>query len=206
MVLGFVGLCMLLELTPGPDTFLVLRCSLRGPRSGIAAAVGSAMGSLVWTGAVAAGLATLLEESATTYRLVKIAGGLYLLYLLYLGMSALIRRKNAGSAGMDQSAPPIAAWSALRAGLFSCMLNPKVGLFFLAVIPQFLPAQHVSITGIVTLGLMETLTALLYMVGLAFAAARAIVWLRRPRITQALDRISAAVLAAFGIGPLASAA
>jgi LysE type translocator. len=85
------------------------------------------------------------------------------------------------------------------------MLNPKVGLFFLAVIPQFLPAQHVSITGIVTLGLIETLTALLYMVGFAFAAARAIVWLRRPRITRALDRISAVVLAAFGIGTLASA-
>jgi threonine/homoserine/homoserine lactone efflux protein len=63
----------------------------------------------------------------------------------------------------------------------------------------------VTITGIVTLGLIETLTALLYMVGLAFAAARAILGLRRPRITQALDRISAAVLAAFGIGTLASA-
>jgi threonine/homoserine/homoserine lactone efflux protein len=203
MMLGFVGLCMLLELAPGPDTFLVLRYSLRGPRGGIAAAVGSAMGSLVWTGAVAAGLATLLEESATTYRLVKIAGGLY---LLYLGTSALIRRKNAASAGMDQSPPPIAAWSALRAGLFSCVLNPKVGLFFLAVIPQFLPTQHVTFTGIVTLGLIETLTALLYLVSLAFAASRAMVWLRRPRITQALDRVSAAVLAAFGIGTLASAA
>jgi threonine/homoserine/homoserine lactone efflux protein len=63
----------------------------------------------------------------------------------------------------------------------------------------------VTITGIVTLGLIETLTALLYMVGLACAAARAILWLRRPRITQALERISAAVLAAFGIGTLASA-
>jgi threonine/homoserine/homoserine lactone efflux protein len=90
--------------------------------------------------------------------------------------------------------------------LFSCILNPKVGLFFLAVIPQFLPTRHVTITGIVTLGLIETLTALLYMVGLAFAAARAILWLRRPGITRALDRISAAVLAAFGIGTLASAA
>ena len=159
MVLGFVGVCMLLELTPGPDTFLVLRYSL-------------------------------------------IAGRLY---LLYLGTSALIRRKKADTAGMDQSPPPITAWSALRAGLFSCILNPKVGLFFLAVIPHFLPTQHVTITGIVTFGLVETLTALLSMVGLAFAAARAILWLSRPRITQALDRISAAVLAAFGIGTLASA-
>jgi threonine/homoserine/homoserine lactone efflux protein len=63
----------------------------------------------------------------------------------------------------------------------------------------------VTITGIVTLGLIETLTALLYMVGLAFATARAILWQRRPRITQALDRISAAILAAFGIGTHASA-
>jgi threonine/homoserine/homoserine lactone efflux protein len=162
--------------------------------------VGSAAGSLVWTGAVAAGLATLLQESATTYRMVKIAG------------STCSTSGCQLSSDVRKLTPPV--WTRAHRpsrpgqrcgpGLFSCILNPKVGLFFLAVIPQFLPTQHVTITGIVTLGLIET-TALLYMVGLAFAAARAILWLRRPRITQALDRISAAVLAAFGIGTLASA-
>ena len=75
MIVAFVGLSLLLAMTPGPDTFLVLRFSLRDAKSGIAAAAGSALGSLLWAFAVAVGLASLLEQSAAAYRIVKIAGG-----------------------------------------------------------------------------------------------------------------------------------
>ena len=64
MIMAFVGLSLLLAMTPGPDTFLVLRFSLRDAKSGIAAAAGSALGSLLWAFAVAVGLASLLEQSA----------------------------------------------------------------------------------------------------------------------------------------------
>jgi threonine/homoserine/homoserine lactone efflux protein len=82
MIIAFVGLSLLLAVTPGPDTFLVLRFSLQGSRSGVAAVAGVALGSLLWALAVAIGLASLLEQSATAYRVVKIAGGKYLIYLV----------------------------------------------------------------------------------------------------------------------------
>ena len=91
MIMAFVGLSLLLAMTPGPDTFLVLRFSLRDAKSGIAAAAGSALGSLLWALAVAVGLASLLEQSAAAYRIVKIAGGLY---LIYLGLRVLLRRRQ----------------------------------------------------------------------------------------------------------------
>ena len=91
MIIAFVGLSLLLAMTPGPDTFLVLRFSLRGARSGVAAAAGSALGSMLWASAVAVGLASLLEQSATAYRIVKIAGGLY---LICLGLRVLLRRRR----------------------------------------------------------------------------------------------------------------
>ena len=91
MIIAFIGLCLVLAMTPGPDTFLVLRFSLQDSRAGLAAAAGSALGSMVWAFAIAAGLASLLEESATAYRIVKIAGGLY---LIYLGLRVLLRRRE----------------------------------------------------------------------------------------------------------------
>ena len=78
-LLAFAGLCLLLSVTPGPDTFLVLRISLRSAGAGIAAALGSAVASLVWAALVGVGLAAVLEDSAEVFRWLKIAGGLYLL-------------------------------------------------------------------------------------------------------------------------------
>lgn len=91
MIIAFAGLSLLLAMTPGPDTFLVLRFSLQGSRRGVAAVTGVALGSLLWALAVAAGLASLLEHSAAAYRIVKIAGGLY---LIYLGLRILLSRRH----------------------------------------------------------------------------------------------------------------
>ena len=90
-LLAFAGLCLLLSITPGPDTFLVLRISLQSAAAGLAAALGSALASLVWAALVGVGLAAILEDSAEVFRWLKIAGGLY---LLYLGISSLIRARR----------------------------------------------------------------------------------------------------------------
>ena len=203
MIIAFAGLCLLLAMTPGPDSFLVLRFSLQSPRSGVAAAAGSALGSLIWAFAVAVGLASLLEQSATAYRIVKIAGGLY---LIYLGLRALLRRRHDVSS--DQSERPTRAqtsFSAFGSGLLSCALNPKVGLFFLAIVPQFVPPHSSLFTTVLTLGVIDTAVAFAWLLVIAFFAARAVGWLRRPRMTTLLNRVSAAVLAAFGVVTVASA-
>lgn len=79
-----------------------------------------------------------------------------------------------------------------------------MGLFFLAVVPQFVPAGN-TVRGTLLLGALEALVALTYLTVLAHVAARAVGWIRRPRVTRALDRISAAVLTAFGVGTVVSA-
>ncbi|GAB2717132.1 LysE family translocator [Nocardia thraciensis] len=206
LLLGFIGLCVLLALTPGPDTFLVLRFSIAGRRPGIAAAIGSSLGGIVWAVVVAAGVAALLEQSATAYRAMKVIGGIY---LVYLGIRTLIehrRKRSAGNGGVEPgSAPPRAAAvrSAFVAGLVSCLFNPKVGLFYLAVLPQFL--TEVTFANALTLGAIESTIAAIEMVLLAAAAARAVALLRRPRVRDRLEQISAGVLAALGIGTAVSA-
>ncbi|MFB7721022.1 LysE family translocator [Nocardia sp. NPDC056100] len=207
LLLSFLGLCVLLALTPGPDTFLVLRFSMAGPRPGIAAAAGSAFGGIVWAVVVAAGVAALLEQSATAYRSLKVIGGIY---LLYLGIRALMaHRKGLADAeselaarGSRERASSIR--SAFAAGLLSCIFNPKVGLFYLAVLPQFL--THVTFANTLTLGAIESSIAAIEMVLLAVAASRAVELLRKPKVRDRLEQASAGILAALGIGTVASAA
>lgn len=202
-MLAFAGLCALLALTPGPDTFLVLRFSLVRVRAGVAASVGSAIGSLVWAAAVAFGLAALLEQSAEAYRIVKIVGGLY---LIYLGVSAFIASRKTAAHGTEAEPPRARIHSSLLAGMVSTMLNPKVGLFFLAVAPQFIPADGSSVGSTMLLGAIDALVALVYLAIVSIVAARAVVWLRRPRVTKVLERTSAAILAVLGIGTIVSSA
>ncbi|MFD6155881.1 LysE family translocator [Nocardia sp. NPDC060256] len=211
LLFSFVGLCVLLALTPGPDSFLVLRFSLVDARPGIAAAIGSALGGILWAVVVAAGVATLLEQSATAYRALKLIGGIY---LVYLGIRALLDQRRQRGAGRDATGAEGLAQagggtrasvrSAFTAGVVSCMFNPKVGLFYLAVLPQFL--TEVTFANTLALGAVESSIAAVAMVLLALAASRAVALLRRPKLRDRLEQVSAAILATLGVGTAASAA
>ncbi|GAA1439677.1 LysE family translocator [Leifsonia poae] len=199
-ILAFAGLCAVLALTPGPDTFLILRYSLVRMRAGIAASIGSAIGSLIWAAAVAFGLAALLEQSAEAYRIIKIVGGLY---LVYLGVSAFLASRR-GAGRLELEPPRVRLHSSLIAGAVSTLLNPKVGLFFLAVAPQFIPQDGAAIGNTMLLGAVDALVALVYLAVVSVLASRAVVWLRRPRVTKTLERVSAGILAALGVGTIAT--
>ncbi len=217
-ILAFSGLCLVLALTPGPDTFLVLRYSMARARDGFAAAVGCSLGSLVWAGLVAVGLATLMEQSAEVFRIVKIVGGLYLIYLGVMAFVATRRsaRAAAAAAAADASAedgaespaaPATGGWSlrSLLAGMLSTLLNPKVGLFFLAVVPQFVPA-NAGLGETMLLGAVDALVSVAYLGVVVLLASRMVAWLKRPRVTRALERVSADILAALGIGTVVAGA
>ncbi|MFF5858567.1 LysE family translocator [Streptomyces sp. NPDC012751] len=199
-LLAFAGLCLLLSITPGPDTFLVLRYSLSGSRSGIAVAVGSGVGSILWALAVALGVSALLHEAGMAFLLVKVAGGLY---LLYLGLQGL-RRTSDTTLDARGEAPGVRA--GLWAGLVSCLLNPKVGLFFLAVVPQFLTADAAGFGSVMALGAIDAVVAVIWLAAVAVGAARAVAWLKRPRVARALEVVSSSFLALVGVGTLATAA
>jgi threonine/homoserine/homoserine lactone efflux protein len=201
LLLSFAGVCFLLAILPGPDSFLVLRYSIGGLKPGVAAAMGVAIGGLFWAVLVAVGLAAIVEQSATAYRVVKVLGGLY---LLYLGVKAFRARRKNKVAGEPLLPVAASAWSAFGAGVLSCALNPKVGLFYLAVVPQFLTV--VTFTGAMTLGLVEVVVAAVVMGAFSVLASRAVTLLRKPAVTDWLDRISAGFLVALGIGTVASSA
>jgi threonine/homoserine/homoserine lactone efflux protein len=205
--LAFCGLCVLLAITPGPDTFLTLRYSLIRTRTGLASAAGSSLGSLVWAALVGIGLATLLEQSADAYRIVRLLGGLYLIYLGIRAFWFSRKHRAADATGAPETTPVRrGAFGAFGAGLLSCCLNPKVGLFFLAVVPQFLP-QHGGRFGLtMVLGATDAVISMVYLGSVSFVAAKANVWLKRPRVTKMLERVSGAILAALGIGTIATAA
>ena len=222
-ILAFAGLCAVLALTPGPDTFLVLRYSMGRARDGLAAAVGCSLGSLVWAALVAIGLATLLEQSAEVFRVVKIVGGLYLIYLGVMAFVATRRSARAAAAASTEAATEAAAgagvgatagaplagtgggWSirSLLAGMLSTLLNPKVGLFFL--VPQFVPA-HAGLGETMLLGAVDALVSVAYLGAVVLLASRMVAWLKRPRVTRVLERVSAAILAALGIGTVVAGA
>ena len=201
---AFIGLCAILALTPGPDSFLVLRYSLSNARSGLAAAFGSSLGSIFWAALVGVGLATLLEQSAEAYRIVKIVGGLY---LVYLGVTAFIssRRIQHGRLDGERAVKNSSIRSSFLAGLLSCMLNPKVGLFFLAIVPQFLPTGDASFGLTMLLGVIDFAVSMTYLGVLSFVATKAVLWLKKPSVTKAMERTSAGILAALGLGTAISA-
>ncbi|GLZ10288.1 lysine transporter LysE [Actinomadura sp. NBRC 104425] len=143
MLTAYLGLCLLITLTPGLDTAVVTRSVLlRGTRAGMLTAAGCALGLLVHATAVALGLATLLARSAVAFEAVKLTGAAL---LAFLGLRALWdARRHRGSADEQPPAEPAGRpgrgerW-AFAAGLLTNLTNPKATLFFLAALPQFLP-------------------------------------------------------------------
>lgn len=208
--IAFVGLCALLSLTPGPDSLLVLRYSVRRATAGIAAALGCSVATMVWAALVGVGLAAIIEQSAEVFRALKVIGGLY---LLLLGVQAIRHSRVPAAAEGTAVSPAGTADGATRRGLLpafaagglSTMTNPKVGLFYLAVVPQFLPKDGSVFATSMLLGFTLAVVSIIYLSLLAGLAARATVWLKKPRVTKYIERISGSILGALGIGTAASA-
>ncbi|MFD3595558.1 LysE family translocator [Nocardia sp. NPDC058640] len=200
-LVAFAGLCLLLAITPGPDTFLVLRHSLSDSRLGVAVAAGSGLGSMVWAGAVAVGLAALLTAYPTALQVLKIVGGVY---LIYLGVSGFLRRDTMAPAAGDERESERGLVAAFRDGIVSCLLNPKVGLFFLAVVPQFAPADSSAASVTMVLGAIDGVVAFVWLVLVSVVAARAVRWLRRPRVARTLGNLSSGALAVLGVATISA--
>jgi threonine/homoserine/homoserine lactone efflux protein len=188
---------VLLNLTPGQDTFFILGNSLgAGRRAGIASAFGIAVGSVVHTVAAALGLSAILATSAAAFTVVKLLGAAY---LIFIGLRALATR----SALQEQlsSGDAVAARIAFRRGIVTNLLNPKVALFFLAFLPQFIePDSERKIEAFLLLGATFITTGLTWCLVLAVAAAgfREILT-RRPRAGALLGRAAGAMFVALGL-------
>jgi threonine/homoserine/homoserine lactone efflux protein len=193
----FIATAVVLVITPGQDTFFILGRSLSGGRrAGIAAALGITAGSIVHTFLAALGLSALLATSAYAFMAVKFAGAAY---LIYIGVRALLSRTSvADNGGANRTG---GRWSAFRQGIISNLLNPKVALFFLALMPQFIDAASThKVAAFLALGLSFVTLGVIWCVILAIAAAELRgLFLRKPSMGRVLNRVAGAMFIALGI-------
>lgn len=198
---AFVAAGLLLNITPGPDMLFVLASgSSGGPGAGARAAIGIGVGSVVHTIAATVGLSQVLATSATAFAIVKYAGAAY---LVYLGLTALRKRADAAVAS-DASAPadsPPVVTRIFRRAVVTNVLNPKVALFFLAFVPQFVSVErgHVALQfALLGLTFCVSGTIVNLLVGLA-SGSIARVFRERRGVKRALDKAVGAVFIALGI-------
>jgi threonine/homoserine/homoserine lactone efflux protein len=156
----FVLTGLVLNLTPGADTLLVVsRSAAGGWRDGAKAALGIQLGCLVHATAAALGVAALLAASAQAFRVLTWAGAAYLAWLGFKMLRDGLRPAASADASAAKAGPPTRARSAFVQGLLTNVLNPKVGLFFLAFVPQFIRADSASpVAAFLALGLLFDLT------------------------------------------------
>lgn len=195
-LLAFTIAAALLTVTPGLDTALVLRtAAVEGPRRAYAAAIGIGTGCLVWGVVAAAGLGVVLLASELAYRLLQIAGTAY---LFYLGLRLIFGARRTAHIDLPAAARGAAAWGWFGRGVMTNLLNPKVGLFYVTFLPQFIPAEaNVFLFGAV-LALVHDVLGLAWFSALILATRPLAGWLGRPAVTRWLDRLTGGLFVAFG--------
>lgn len=189
---GFAAIAVLVTITPGPDSLLVLRTALaEGPRRARAAGLGICAGLLLWGGAVALGLAALLAAAPLAYDAVQLAGAAY---LIGLGLRLLVAPASAAGAP-----PESAGGHAFRRGLLTNLTNPKIGVFYLSLLPQLMPDGAPLAPLALGMAAIHAATTAAWVLVLT-AGTRAVAgWAAAPHRARALDRLCGAVLAGCGL-------
>ena len=196
-VLSFAVVATALTVTPGLDTALVLRAALTRSRwEATATAGGIVAGLFVWAAAAAVGVSALLTASELAYDVVRYAGAAY---LVWFGLRLLVRAARPRPAAEPEGAAGGTVWQAARTGLATNLLNPKVGVFYVALLPQFLPpASDPLLVGLILAGVHALLSVVWFalLITLATLLSR---WLRRPATVRAIDGVTGATLVGFGV-------
>jgi threonine/homoserine/homoserine lactone efflux protein len=193
-LLAFTLAASVLTIAPGVDTALVLRHAAGGgPRPAAFAAIGIAVGCLIWGAAVSIGLGALLAASEIAFTLMKWLGAAY---LSWLGVKLILRPRS------DFDLAPATTGSnggqSLRQGLLTNLLNPKVGVFYVSFLPQFIPAGANVPAFSLLLAAIHVALGLAWFAILIAATVPLGRVLRRPRVIEGLDRATGGVFLLFG--------
>jgi threonine/homoserine/homoserine lactone efflux protein len=194
-LVAYVAAASLLTITPGLDTALVLRTAAgRSPRRAALAGLGIVTGCLVWAVLVALGLGALLAVSKLAYTILRWIGATYLLWVGYKMLRYPRRVYVAASESND------AQGAAFVTGALTNLLNPKVGIFYVSFLPQFVPPNVSVGPYILLLGAIHALLGLIWFTCLIAATRPIADFLKRPVVVQACDRLTGGVFVAFGLG------
>ena len=195
---GFIVAGIILNLTPGADTmYILVRSIAQGRKAGFYSVLGISTGGLIHTILASLGLSILLAKSATAFAVVKYAG---VAYLVYLGIKMLIDRNNAFN-GDARVVEQIDLKKIYRQGVVTNVLNPKVALFFLAFLPQFInPSYAEGTLPFLLLGLTFLTTGTVWCLFLAYAASLITSTLRsNDRIGTLMQKVSGLIFIGLGI-------
>ena len=201
-VLAFTGIAAILTLTPGADTMLVMRSVFaRGQRAGLLTTLGICSGLYFHATLSALGLSLILVRSAAAFEVVKLVGACY---LIYLGGQSLWQAFRSGARELSPDGGAVAKqkkewWQSFLEGLLTNVLNPKVAIFYLAFLPQFIsPSDPVLAKSLLLAGIHFMLGVVwLSFVTMFLGRVRAL--LARPRVQRAIEATAGAVLIAFGV-------
>lgn len=192
-LLGFTAAASLLTITPGLDTAFVIRTAAsEGARRGVTAALGIVVGCLVWAALVAIGLGALLAASQLAYMVLRWAGAAW---LVWMGWRLLLHPRHAFVITAEATRPG----SAFARAALTNLLNPKVGVFYVSFLPQFVPHGASIAPFILLLGAIHAVLGLTWFAVLIAATQPIRRILQRPKLIAALDRATGVLFVGFGL-------
>jgi threonine/homoserine/homoserine lactone efflux protein len=202
-LLGFTVVAALLTISPGPDFAVVLRTALHsGRRAALCSALGIAAGCFVWGLAGAVGLTAMLSASQVAYDVLRVAGALYLMWLGVQALRAARRLRTApaadGATAADADDVRQTPLRAFRTGALTNVLNPKVGVVYMSLLPQFIPHGAPVVATTLLLVAVHAALGVLWLGTIAVAVHRARAVFQRPRVRRRLDQATGGVLLALG--------
>src|SRR5258706_9065343 len=201
-LLAFLVVAGLLTITPGADMALVMRHALSsGKRQAFFASLGIGLGCLIWGTASALGVAVVLARSALAFTVLKYVGGAYLIYLGGRALSGAIRDGSTTKVTEDMKIPRgyRPEWVAFGQGLFTNLLNPKVAVFYLTFLPQFVATDRPVLPQSVFLAATHVLMGLVWLTVYARFLDRMAAVLLTDHVKRRIEAVTGAVLMALGI-------
>jgi threonine/homoserine/homoserine lactone efflux protein len=195
-LLAFIGISVLLSVTPGPDMAVVTKNALAHGRRGVAlTTTGIALALGIWITATAVGLSALLRASSDLLFGLKLVGAAY---LAYLGVRTLIESRRRPKDLMASAPAPAPAHAIFRQGFLSALSNPKLGVFFVTFLPQFVAPGQAVLPRLFLLGVIFAVIGWTWMnvYGLLVTRLRDVI--TAPRVRQWMERVTGVVLLGFG--------
>ena len=194
MIWAFLPIALLVTITPGAGTAMVLRSAVRdGWRAGVLTIAGNEIGVLTWALLSLLGVSALIAASEIAFAALKVGGAVV---LVYLGVQSLRRSRH-------PAAPPALSSGvrrrALRDGLVTSLANPKLAVFFVALFPQFVDQRAGVLPTTLLMAALIVIFDFLWYTGLAIAASRARRHFERSALSRWLERTTGAVLVALGV-------
>lgn len=191
--LTFLLLSLFVVMSPGIDTALITKRTISdGRQAGFKIALGITTSCLVHTLAAALGLSAILMQSALAFEIIKYVGAIY---LIYLGLSSFIKRKN----NQETNRQPESKKSAFIQGLLSNVLNPKVAVFFITFLPQFVSTDTNTTAQLILMGATYTFLSIAWFIVYVLFINILREWLMSPKVQAVMDKATGLVLIGFGL-------